>query len=88
MVDEFFVSGSKSFNLRLFVMIGLIIIVLIGSLFIGGNMSCKRGGGYMSGFACVDVINYGVCESGSDLLIVDVNGSSVDSFVFNSSVIG
>lgn len=85
MVDERpeWYDEPKKFNWRIWVMVALAVVVVVGCLFIGGSMACNRGDGIMSGLACVGVTNYGICELDGAYLIQDINGEPLNGLEFN-----
>jgi hypothetical protein len=85
--EDIWEDEKKPFNWRRAVMIGLAVIMVLGSFMVGGNVACSRGGGHMAGFSCVEVTNYGVCEAGDELLIIEVGGEPVGNAGLSSAEI-
>lgn len=54
-----------------FVIICLLIITMVGSIMIGGNMACERGNGQLAGFACVNYDNVTVTNINGTIYYVD-----------------
>lgn len=79
--SEDFGYEDKGFRFNKWLMVALAVILILGSFLLGGNVACNRADGYMAGFACVEVVNYGTCDFAGEQLVVSRDAALANGVV-------